>query len=552
VARRPSLRTLSAQLLVTQAVVLLITVGIGYGLWARDVHRRLDQQYEQRALAIAAATAAMPEVRTAVQTRNPSGIQQLAAQVRKQSGAAYVVVIDRDGIRYSHPHPDKIGLKVEEPVVALDGRNHTGIDPGSLGHSANGKAPVFGTDGKPVGEVSAGVLETTIGHEVSGQLWTLATYLIAALAVGLAIAWLLARRLKRQTLGLELPEIASLLQEREAMLYGIREGVVAVDPAGRITLANNQAHEILGTSPSDLRRPTEKLLPPGELRDGVLRPGDDLTDHFALYRGRLLVCSRRRVSAAGRALGWVITLRDRTELESALRELDETRSLTDALRAQQHEFANRMHVLSGLLDLGRYDEAIGYASDVDRATEGLAADLEAVIDDPRLVALLLAKTTVARERGVTLTVDCPGPVPALAEHGDALVSIVGNLIDNGTDAALSTRPPAGVVPAVTVRLVSDDAGLVVEVSDTGPGVPAEAVESIFTGGWTTKHDESGRQRGIGLALVRQLVERLGGSITVQQGRGAVFRVRLPAPFAPTAPANRGPQAPDSEPTGCKP
>jgi two-component system CitB family sensor kinase len=526
VAARPRLRTLSAQLLVTQAVVLLITVGIGYALWARGVHQQLDQQYEQRALSIAAATAAMPQVRTALETRDPRGIQQLAGQIRKQSGAAYVVVIDRDGVRYSHPNPKLVGVRVEEPVVALDGHNHVGIDPGSLGRSANGRAPVFGAGGKPVGEVSAGVLESTVSQQVSGQLWTLATYFVVALAVGFALVLLLARRLKRQTLGLELPELATLLQEREAMLYGIREGVVAIDTAGRLTLANNQAHQLLGLSPADLRRPVDALLPPGELRDGVLHRGDDLTDHLAFYRGRLLVCSRRRVHAAGRELGWVVTLRDRTELEEALRELDETRSLTDALRAQQHEFANRMHVLAGLLELGRYDEAIGYASEVDRATEGLADELSVAIDDPHLVALLVAKTTVARERGVTLAVHCATPAHVTA--GDALVSIVGNLIDNGIDAALEAPPPAGEVPSVTVRFVGEPDRLVVEVRDTGPGVPADAVASIFTGGRSTKRDGSGRQRGIGLALVRQLVDRLGGDITVSTGPGAVFRVVLPA------------------------
>jgi two-component system CitB family sensor kinase len=532
VAFRPRLRTLSAQLLVTQAVVLLLTVGLGYALWARDVHHRLDQQYEQRALAIAAATAAMPEVRTAVEHRDPRGIETLAEQIRHRANAAYVVVIDRNGIRYSHPNPALVGVRVEEPVIALDGQSHVGLDVrGSLGLSANGKAPVFGANGKPVGEVSAGVLEKTIGHQVSSQLWTFAAYLILALAVGLFVTLLVARRLKRQTMGLELADIAALLQEREATLYGIREGVVAIDPAGRMTLANDQAHDVLGTTPSDVRRPLGDVLPAGELRDGVLRPGPDLTDHLAMYRDRLLVCSRRRVAAGGRELGWVITLRDRTELEHALRELDETRSLTDALRAQQHEFANRMHVLTGLLELEHYDEAIRYASDVDRATEGLASELSATIDEPRLVALLVAKTTVARERGVTLTVLAPEPVPVRSDYVEPLVSILGNLVDNGIDAALDTMPPSGALPTVSVRLGIEGDSLIVEVTDTGPGVPAEAVDSIFTGGWSTKTNGTGRQRGIGLALVRQLIDRLGGTVTVQAGRGAVFRVTLPATAA---------------------
>jgi two-component system, CitB family, sensor kinase len=507
-------RTLWAQLLAGQALVLLIATAIGVLLWVRSVRGELDHQYQQRALAVAASTAAMPQVVSALERHDPTGIETLAERVRAHSHASYVVVIDSRGVRYSHPDRDLIGERIDEPVVAMDGHDHVGIDHGNLGHSANGKAPVFAADGRVVGEVSAGVLETSVSAEARSHLVALAVYIPAVVAAGLLVAFVLARRIKRQTFGLELDEFADLVHEREATLHGIREGVLAVDRRGVLTLVNDQAHQLLGTAPSDIGRLAADALHGSD----VLRllpsspDDDDVTDLVTAHEGRLLMGSRRRVAG----LGHVITLRDRTELDHALRELDETRSLTDALRAQQHEFSNRMHVLAGLLDLGRVDEAAGYARELDGSS---ATDFEAQISDARIVALLLAKETVARERAVTLIVDCAQPVQLDESSGDALVSIIGNLVDNGIEAV----PPGG---RVAVSLAESDEQLIIDVVDDGPGIPLGAQDAIFTGGWSTKTG-AGRPRGIGLALVRQLVLGLGGTIDLLPGDGAHFRVSLP-------------------------
>ncbi|MDT7706522.1 MAG: two-component system, CitB family, sensor kinase [Pseudonocardiales bacterium] len=528
-------RTLSARLLVGHVGVLLLAGLIGFFLWARAARSELDDQYEQRALAIAQAVASTPQVEAALVAGDPAGVQELAQRTARATGASYVVVIDRNGVRYSHPNAALIGRVIEEPVVALDGAPHVGVDLGSLGRSANGRAPVLAPDGTVVGEVSTGVVETAIAAKAGDELVNLAVYLAVALAVGLAAAVLLARQLKQQTFGLELDEIAGLLQEREATLHGIREGVVAVDPSGRLSLMNDQAHQLLGTSPADRGRAVEDVLPDGDLRDLLRDPGD-AADRLVLLDGRLLVGSRVRVSHGGRDLGSVVTLRDRTELEAALRELDEVRSLTDALRAQQHEFSNRMHVMSGLLEMRRYDDAIGYAVEIETATSGVASTLEAHIDSPRIVALLLAKSTVARERGVELTVTAAVRVAVEDAAVDALVSILGNLIDNAIEAA-GSGGGAGEIPSVTVVLADDERELVVEVADSGPGIPAGAAASIFTGGWSTKLVPGGRARGIGLALVRQLVGQLGGSIEVEERPGARFRVVVPTPRGPSPTAD---------------
>jgi two-component system CitB family sensor kinase len=519
-------RTLSARLLAGHVVVLLLAGAVGFGLWAHALRGRLDAQYEQRALAVAAATATTPQVVSALTEQNPAGVQALAEQIRKATRASYVVVIDRTGVRYSHPNPALIGKRIEESVVALDGHTHVGIDPGSLGRSANGKAPVFGAGGRPVGEVSAGVLEKDVSAQAVAELDDVAVYLAVGAVVGLLVSVLLARRLKRQTFGLELDEIAALVQEREATLHGIREGVVAVDATGRLTLINDEAHLLLRTTPSAIGLPVSEVIPDAELRARLFGPttAAEVTDVVALHAGRVIVGSRREVRHGARVLGYVVTLRDRTDLEQALRELDENRTLTDALRAQQHEFSNRMHVISGLLELGRYDEAIGYATQIDQESAELAGELADRIDDPRVVGLLIAKTTVARERGITLDVQCSGQLRVASAQSAALVSIIGNLLDNALEAVTGTEPAPRWV---RLLLAASPTSLRIEASDSGPGIPAGAAEAIFSGGWTTKLDPDGRQRGLGLTLVRELVRGLGGEIAVEYGAGARFVITLP-------------------------
>src|SRR5205085_6927742 len=192
-----------------------------------------------------------------------------AEEIRRATGASYVVVIDRNSVRHSHPNPELIGNKVEEPLVALDGKGYVGIDAGSLGRSANGKAPLRAPDGTIIGEVSAGILETNVSAEVAQTLPALLGYAALALLVGTAVSLLLARRLKRQTFGLELDEIAQLLQEREAMLHGVSEGVITVDSRGRVSLINEGARRLLGIGSTALHEPVADLVPPGRLRDVI-------------------------------------------------------------------------------------------------------------------------------------------------------------------------------------------------------------------------------------------------------------------------------------------
>jgi two-component system CitB family sensor kinase len=524
---------LSARILANQLVILALTGVIGFVLFAFAQRGEIDRAYEQRALAIAKTTAAEPQIQQAMEHGTGGDVvQTVAERIRRASGASYVVVIDLHGIRHSHPEPGLIGRPVEEPLAVLDGKAHVGTDQGATGRSANGKAPLYGTGGKLVGEVSAGLPE----HYVLGELWrelpTFGLYSAIAVALGSAAAFLLARRLKRTTFGLELEEIAGLLQDREAMLHGIREGFIAFDPDGRIAVVNDEARNLLGLGTA-LGSTLPEVLPDGRLRralDGTLTGGDIsvLTDDHCL------VVNRLPVTLHGRELGAVVTVRDRTELIGLLRELDSVRGLTNALRAQQHEFTNRMHTVAGLLDIGDLDSAYEYAVESAGADQALTESVRERIGNPLMVGLIVAKTTVAAERGVRIVLSADSALGEDPPHLRRLLTIVGNLLDNAIDAVVAGPPPAGG-HEVRLALVEDVDEVTVQVADTGPGIPPGAAESIFEDGWSTRPDRGTARRGLGLALVHRLVQRGGGTIKVSEGPGAVFTVVLPLPDTGPAP-----------------
>ena len=516
--------SLASRILSLQLGIILVALIVGGITSYWNAHGRLDDEYGHRALAIAQSVASTPTVRDALSGAAPrSAVQPVAEAVRTSTGANFVVVMDRAGVRLSHPNRALIGQPVEDNGPALDGVPWIGTDNGSLGRSVRAKAPVFDSGGSVVGVVSVGFSEPTWGSALVHELPTVGITLGTVLALAGAGSFLLARRVKRQTFGLEPAEIARVLEQREAILHGVREGVIAADLKGRVSLVNDQALDLLGMGGDSAGRLVDEVLPDGRIRE-LLKGGASEHDEVLAAGDRVLVANRMPVVARGGVIGYVLTLRDRTELVDVLRELDSVRGLSDALRAQAHEFSNRLHTIAGLIELGRNDEALRLITSETTSQQELADDVARKVESPVLAALLLGKSVVAAERGVELTLSADSHVSADGGDSRALVTIVGNLIDNALEAVAEL--PTDAERHVDVVLRTDDAGMVIEVRDSGPGVDPALGAAIFDAGVSSK-ENGGRHRGIGLALVRQAVERRGGVIDVASEGGAVFRVLLP-------------------------
>ncbi|MGH3051003.1 MAG: Spo0B domain-containing protein, partial [Gaiellaceae bacterium] len=433
VTTSPRRLRLSTQLLLLQLAIIVLTVGVSTLVVYRHSQRDIQKRAGAKSLAIAQTVATEPQIVAALTKPGAAKvIDPIAERIRQATGASFVVVANRRGIRMSHPNPKLIGKSLlhdpgENPAATFAGHTFVGEQAGSLGRSMRAKAPIWNGHGRVVGLVSVGVLESTLSSEFWESLPVILVPLLVALTLGTIGAFLLARRLKRQTFGLEPDEIGALLEQREAMLHGVREGAITIDQAGRITLINDEAQRLLALGADAVGHRVSDVVPAGRVRDVLIGDASG-QDEVVLLGERVLVANRMPVQVRGRPIGAVVTLRDHTELDALSRELHHVRKLADALRAQEHEFQHRLHVISGLIELGRYDDAVQEINRSSLLHQELAASLVDRVGDPILAALLLGKAAVASEHGVTLVVHA-AELPKEIEDVRSLVAMLGNLID---------------------------------------------------------------------------------------------------------------------------
>lgn len=512
--------SLGVSLLALQVVIVLMTTCAAGLLAAKLQSDRIREAYKDRMLSVAESVAQLPTVVQAFDSPEPSTtIQPLAELIRKASQVTYVVVTDRNGVRYAHPDPRRIGERVStDPSTPLSGEVFVGTETGTLGTSLRAKVPVRAADGRIIGMASVGILESQLADDLAEDLPELIGWLTAAALVGVLGAALVTQLVRRRTFRLEPAEIAQLLETRDAMLHGIREGVVAVDDRQRLALVNDEAMRLLGLTGNPTGQSAEEVLDDGLL--DLARSVDDVADRLVLAGERVLVANRMTAKTHDRAVGVVLTLRDRTELHDALRELDGQRTVTEVLRAQAHEFSNHLHVIGGLLDLERQSDAVAYIERVGGAGSLTADIIDGANADPALAALLLAKSSTAHERGVELRLDPESSVDIRA--GDDALTVLGNLVDNAVDAV-----ETGGVVRVLVR--SSVTGVRVVVDDDGPGVAESQRGRIFDLGVSSKDVMGAHGRGIGLALVSRVVTRRSGQVEITDSElgGASFDVWLP-------------------------
>ncbi|MFJ8041866.1 ATP-binding protein [Kitasatospora sp. NPDC096147] len=519
-------RSLAGQLFVVQVVIVAAVVAGGALLAYLFTAGRAEDAALRQVTAVARSVADAPNVREAALAPAPSAaLQPYAEQVRRDTGVDFVTVMAPDGIRWTHRDPEQIGKRfLGHTEQALAGQVFSETYTGTLGPSVRVVVPVQ-DGGRVVGLVSAGITVQSISAQLRGPFLALGAVAGAAVLLGGLATYLANARLRRHTHGMGAAELSHLYDYHQATLHSVREGLVLLDRHGRVVLCNDAARELFGLTGGLDGVPVRSLgLPPSLVR--ALGGAEPVRDEVHLTEERVVVVN---TSAVGPGLGTVVTLRDHTELQSLSGELDSVRGFAEALGAQAHEAANRLHAVVSLIELGRHREAVEFATAELELAQQLTDRVVAAVGEPVLAALLLGKTAQAAERGVELTLTEDSRIddgvlpPGLAPRD--LVTVLGNLVDNAVDAAIENAPARAPEVAVTARV--DGTELLLRVADSGPGIDPSAAGEVFDRGWTTKASSGGR--GLGLALVRQAARRNGGAVTVggSPADGAVLTVRLP-------------------------
>lgn len=542
---------LASRILLLQLVVVTLTLIVAFVLFAQFNRHRLDLQTGVHAMDIARVVAGSPTTLNNIAryddhplTGGPAltdelangPLQTVASRVEQRTHVLFVVITNTQGIRLAHPDRHQLGLRVStDPSQALAGHEEVVHQSGTLGRAIVAKVPVLEPGSNRVlGMVSVGVSTKDFDEQFSKNLRVLAPLAGAALLIGVAGSVALARRWRGMTLGLRPAEMAELVRTQAAVLHGIGEGVLAADENRNVTFVNDEACRLLEVG-NELGRSIDEIGLTPRVLDVV--NAAEAAPTLATVGRRIIVASARKVSREGRELGTVLVVRDRTDVESLTRQLDAVQVMSTALRAQRHEFANRLHLLNGLLQTGHVEEGLEYLEEQLGAGQ-LAVALPGIdsIRDTHLRAFLGAKAATAREAGVALHLGENTWVSGRLELPVDVTTVVGNLLDNAIDAARVGENPA---KEVEIELVQEGSTLHITVADSGGGVAPDFVELLFTEGTTTKPDSGiPGGRGIGLALSRQISRALGGDLWLSspgnpgaepQPRlsGAEFIARLP-------------------------
>lgn len=537
--------SIAARLFALQLLFVVVGVAVG-GVWSWSSARAdVEADAAEKSTAVAVSIARNPFVVQQATTADPSErLEPYALDLMRRTHTDFITIMATDRTRWTHPDRSEIGRPFRGTVQpALDGRTFTETSTGTLGPSVRAVTPITDDDGRIVGLVAAGVTVANISSALVPRLTSVVLLALAVVAVSALFSWLLSRYLGRVTAGRGPEELARVFASYEGVLHSVHEGLVVVDRTGAVVLHNDRAAELLHLPTPDERQepvPLAALDVPDALRT-LLASGDRAVDETYVTSDRVLVVNQEMAFPRGatRPIGTVATIRDQTDLLHLSGELAATRTLTDALRSQTHEFANRLHTVVALMELGRVDEAIRFAAhEIDRHSEtdrhgemdrhgetDRHGDADPASTAPEVLdALLAAKRAQAGERGVDLVADTSGLVdPVPVTPGD-VITVLGNLVDNAVDAAAGGRqgPERGRVEVV-VSAAADGAVRLV-VNDDGPGI--DDVDAVYERGWSTK--QSGPEgRGIGLDLVRATLARVGGDIAVVTGPdGSTFTVEI--------------------------
>ena len=507
-------------------MVLVVAAGAVLAYWL--ISDRTETSAKRQVTSVARAVADAPTVRQAMLSADPTAVlQPYAERVRVDSGVDFVTVMNTHGIRLAHRDPAQIGKPfLGHYLPALAGRTFTETYTGTLGPSVRVVTPVLDDHGEVVAVVSVGLTLQSISEQLTGPVVTLVLVAVSALLLGALGSWLANRRLRRHTHGMGPAELSHLYEYHQATLHSVREGLLLLDRGGTVLLCNDAARELLALDREVEGRQLGDLGLPEPLCAAIAGQ-DALRDEVQLTAERVVVVNTSAIGT-GPALGTVVTLRDHTELQALSGELDSVRGFADALGAQAHEAANRLHAVVSLIELGRHRQAVEFATAELELAQQLTDRVVGAVSEPVLAALLLGKAAQAAERGVELTLTEDSLIDdslAGAIGARDLVTLLGNLIDNAMDAAIEGAAESPRPPEVTVTARNGSGELLLRVADTGRGIDPDAVEKVFRRGWSTKH--SGR--GLGLALVAQTARRNGGTVVAESpaGAGAVLTVRIP-------------------------
>lgn len=521
---------LQTKLTILIIIVVFISISIIIFFVASWMTKNIKSTSKTNVMNVAEMVANSREVIDALVKKDPDKIigPYIENQLKSLDEIEYIIVVDNEGMRYSHPNANMIGQKFvggDESRVVKEGDVYISEAIGTLGRSLRAFVPIYNVEkNKEIGFVCVGMLTKSIEQSERMAILYIILISIGSLAVGIVGAFILSNNIKNTLLGLEPEEITNLYNEKIGILDAIYEGLIAIDNNGNITLVNDSALNILHyeneiDKNSIIGRNIDEIFPTTNLVK-VLDEGKCKFEEEQKINNTVIMTNKIPIKDRDKVIGAIATFRDKTEVTRLAEELTGVKKMAWSLRAQNHEFMNKLHTISGLIQLEEYDEALQFISNVAKNRNNISSILTKKIKDPSLSAILFSKYNKAEENRIKFNIDESSKISKLPKFMDSenIVSIVGNLIENSLDAV--DNDGSG---EVYIKIIQYSELIEIKISDNGPGIKDEYMDKIYEQGFTTKEG----QRGHGMYIVKQIIDRANGKIELKVNNGVNWNIIIP-------------------------
>lgn len=435
-----------------------------------------------------------------------------------------ISVVNKDGIRMYHSNHSLIGTKYDGnmPDFKSNMDGYYAVDEtGPSGSQRRAYAAVYNEDGEYVGVVMAIMLMKNIRAETAQMLFIFLIITIVAILIELVIAGELSSKVKKSLMGYEPDVFTAMYKMRDNILETLSEGIFAFDSSGVIQFANESALRMLCDNPWENIIGQKVDVIGDEILSRTIINGDK-EKNVNLAKADIIL-DRVPIKEDGITVGSIVILHNRAEYTKLMEELSGTRYLVDSMRANNHDFTNKLHVILGLIQMEMYDDASAYIQNITMVQRENISKVMNAVSEPAVAALLIGKIARASELNVdfVLREGCYYSSADMNLPSEMLITVIGNLLDNAFDA-MNESPDYKEHRELMFGIYSRPGAVLITVDDTGGGIREQDMEFIFENGYSTK----GEGRGTGLYQVKTMVENFGGKITVesQEGVGCSFSV----------------------------
>ncbi len=478
-----------------------------------------EKELQEQSMLVARTVATLPEIEDTLHNENNLSIEaqarrinQTVEQLRTVNSADYIVIMNMDHVRLSHPLTSKLGTVSTTPdeEAAYSEHYYTSKAKGEVGVMVRAFVPIMNTKHQQIGVAVVGYRLPSVLEVLGGMKWEIALALTLSIAFGLWGALILSRRVKKQMLDYEPHEIAKLYTERIETFNAMHEGIIAIDKEFTVTIFNPKARQILGIGEQNLLgKKIYDILPDTRLPE-ILDFNQPIYNKELHINQHTILSNRVPIEVDGETVGAIAIFQDRTEVKKLAEELTGVKEFVQALRIQNHEHKNKLHTISGLLQLGHHQEAMDYIVEVQTTQEETTNFLNQRIQNQNIAGLVLSKINRGKELGIDVMMDEHSTLERLPEKLDFhdFVVVFGNLVENAFDALQLTSSSS---KEIFISIDQNDETLSILVEDNGVGMTDEQIQKIFDNGFTTKNSAN---HGIGLYLISDILNKTNGSIDI--------------------------------------